>query len=80
MPSPEARPVVLLPAYNEAAHLAQSIPEEFIRASWSCQDMLTADVAPGKGCRCIDGMMTIGEEPGLGCEPDETIFGDPVAV
>ena len=67
-------------ADTEAAHLAQSIPQDFIRAGWSCQDMLTVDVAPGNGCRCIDGMMTIDQTPGLGCVPDEDILGDPVAI
>ncbi|WP_419907048.1 mandelate racemase/muconate lactonizing enzyme family protein [Hoeflea sp.] len=67
-------------ADTEAAHLAQTIPQEFIRASWACQDMLTVDVAPGQGCRCVDGIMTIGETPGLGCEPDEALLGEPVAV
>ncbi len=67
-------------ADTEAAHVAQSIPEEFIRASWSCQDMLTVDVAPGRGCRTKDGMLTVDDTPGLGCDPNEAILGDPVAV
>ena len=67
-------------ADTEAAHLAQSIPQEFIRASWSCQDMLTVDVAPGRGCRTINGILTVDDTPGLGCDPDEAILGDPVAV
>lgn len=67
-------------ADNEAAHLAQSIPDEFIRAGWSCQDMLTIDIAPGSGPRCIDGFITVDETPGLGVEPDEAILGDPIAV
>ena len=67
-------------ADTEAAHLAQSIPEEFIRTSWSCQDMLTVDVAPGRGCRTENGFLTVDDTPGLGCDPDETILRDPVAV
>lgn len=67
-------------ADTEAAHLAQSIPEEFIRACWSCQDMLTVDVAPGSGPRCVDGYITIDDTPGLGVTPDENILGEPVAV
>ena len=64
----------------EAAHLAQSIPDAFIQACWSCQDMLTIDVAPNSGARCIDGYITIDETPGLGVVPDESVLGDPVAV
>ncbi len=67
-------------ADTEAAHLAQSIPQEFIRAGWSCQDMLTLDVAPGSGPRCVDGHITIDDTPGLGVTPDEAVLGDPVAV
>ncbi len=67
-------------ADTEAAHLAQSIPGEFIRACWSCQDMLTLDPAPGCGPRTVDGIITIDETPGLGVEPDENILGDPAAV
>jgi len=64
----------------EAAHLAQSIPAEFIRACWSCQDMLDIDIAPGSGPRCIDGFITIDDTAGLGVVPDENLLGDPVAV
>lgn len=67
-------------ADTEAAHLAQSIPDEFIQACWSCQDMLTVDIAPGSGPRCIDGFITIDDTPGLGVTPDETLLGDPVAI
>jgi len=67
-------------ADTEAAHLAQSIPQEFVQASWSCQDMLTVDVAPGRGCRTNNGMLTVDDTPGLGCDPEEDILGDPVAV
>lgn len=67
-------------ADNEAAHLAQSIPDEFIRACWSCQDMLTIDIAPGSGPRCVDGFITINDSPGLGVVPDEAILGTPVSI
>jgi len=64
----------------EASHLAQSIPTEFIRAGWSCQDMLSVDIAPGSGARCVNGYITIDDTPGLGAIPDESLLGDPVAV
>lgn len=64
----------------EAAHLSQSIPDAFIQACWSCQDMLTIEVAPNSGARCIDGHITIDETPGLGVVPDESVLGDPVAI
>ena len=67
-------------ADTEAAHLAQSTPQEFVRACWSCQDMLSVDVAPGHGPRATDGLITVTGEPGLGVHPDETILGTPVAI
>ena len=67
-------------ADTEAAHLAQSIPEELVRACWSCQDVPSVDVAPGRGPRCTDGYITVGDAPGLGVEPDAALLGDPVAV
>ncbi|MDD9910366.1 MAG: mandelate racemase/muconate lactonizing enzyme family protein [Ahrensia sp.] len=67
-------------ADTEAAHLAQTIPDAFIQACWSCQDMLTVDIAPGSGPRTVDGVITIDDTPGLGAMPDENLLGDPVAI
>ena len=67
-------------ADTEAAHLAQSIPDAFIRACWSCQDMLTVDIAPGSGPRSESGVITVDDTPGLGVIPDESLLGVPVAV
>ena len=67
-------------ADTEAAHLAESVPDELVRACWSCQDMLTVDVSPGKGPRCTDGHIAVGDAPGLGVAPDEDLLGEPVAV
>ena len=67
-------------ADTEAAHMAQSIPRAFRLGTWSCQDMLTVDVAPGRGARNVNGKLTVGEAPGLGFAPDEDRLGEPVAV
>lgn len=70
-------------ADTEAAHLAQSTPEEFCLATWACQDMLTIDVAasqPEHGGRSQDGLLTVSDAPGFGIEPDVTVLGEPVAV
>ncbi|MGI9418039.1 MAG: mandelate racemase/muconate lactonizing enzyme family protein [Geminicoccaceae bacterium] len=67
-------------ADTEAAHLAQSIPQEYRLGTWSCQDMLTEDVAPGRGARNVGGKLTVGETPGLGFAPNEQRLGEPVAV
>ena len=67
-------------ADTEAAHLAQSIPEEFCLATWACQDMLTVEVAPESGCRTQDGMLTVSDAPGLGVQPELDALGKPVAI
>jgi len=67
-------------ADTEAAHFAQSVPDEFVKACWSCQDMLTLDIAPGNGPRCTDGFITVDDKPGLGVLPDENVLGNPVAT
>ena len=64
----------------EAASLAQTIPDEFRLGCWACQDMLTVDVAPGRGPRSQHGELRIPDLPGLGFFPDESLLGKPVAV
>lgn len=67
-------------ADTEALHLAATIPDHNCIAVWACQDMLTTDVAAGRGPRNDNGHLHLPEEPGLGVEPDENALGDPVAV
>jgi L-alanine-DL-glutamate epimerase-like enolase superfamily enzyme len=67
-------------ADTEALHLSATIPDENIRAVWACQDMLTVDIADGRGPRNIDGHLHLPENPGLGVHPDEASLGQPVAV
>lgn len=56
----------------EALHLAATIPDENCYAVWACQDMLTIDIADGRGPRNKDGHLHLPETPGLGVHPDET--------
>lgn len=67
-------------ADTEATHLAQVIPEEMRLGGWSCQDMLTVDVAPNSGSRNNKGYLSIPDKAGLGVAADENQLGDPVAV
>lgn len=67
-------------ADTEALHLAATIPDINCHAVWACQDMLTADIAGGRGPRNKDGHLHLPEEPGLGVEPNEEQLGHPVAV
>ena len=64
----------------EALHLAATVPDPHCHAVWSCQDMITIDIADGRGPRNIAGHLHLPEIPGLGVHPDENTLGDPVAV
>ncbi|MDJ0628178.1 MAG: enolase C-terminal domain-like protein [Rhodobacter sp.] len=64
----------------EALHLAATIPDHNLLGVWACQDMLTADIAPGRGPRNADGHLHLPEAPGLGLHPDDDAIGPPVAV
>ena len=67
-------------ADSEALHFAATIPDSNCHAVWACQDMLTVDIANGRGPRNTAGHLHPPEEPGLGVEPDEDCLGEPVAV
>ena len=64
----------------EALHLAATIPDANCHAVWACQDMLTVDIAGGRGPRNRAGHLHLPEAPGLGVHPDEDTLGEPVAV
>lgn len=64
----------------EALHLAATIPDPHCLAVWACQDMLTVDIADGRGPRNINGHLHLPEVPGLGVHPNVEALGDPVAV
>ncbi len=67
-------------ADTEATHLSQIIPQEMRLGGWSCQEMLTVDVAPDNGSRNVDGYIYTPDAAGLGVEPNESTLGEPVAV
>ena len=58
-------------ADTEALHLAATIPDANCHAVWACQDMLTVDIAGGRGPRNESGHLHLPETPGLGVHPDE---------
>lgn len=61
------------------AHLAQSTPEEFLFASTDFNSYVTKDIATGAPKR-KDGMLSVSDRPGLGCEPIMAALGKPVLV
>ncbi|MGO4567120.1 mandelate racemase/muconate lactonizing enzyme family protein [Rhizobium sp. 2YAF20] len=62
------------------AHFGQTIPGNRFVGTWSCQEMVTVDPAPGRGARNVNGNMTPPDLPGLGVEPDLELLGEPAAV
>lgn len=66
-------------ADTEALHLAATIPDHACRAVWACQDMITVDIAGGRGPRNVAGHLHLPDAPGLGVHPDEDALGPPVA-
>ena len=67
-------------ADTEALHLAATVPDHACRAVWACQDMITVDIAGGRGPRNVGGHLKLPETPGLGVHPDEDALGAPVAT
>lgn len=67
-------------ADTEALHLAATIPDQNCHAVWACQDMITRDIAAGRGPRNIDGHLHLPDAPGLGVHPEESDLGQPVAI
>lgn len=67
-------------ADTEALHLAATIPDEKCHAVWACQDMITREIASGRGPRNQNGYLSLPEAPGLGVHPDESCLGQPVAI
>ena len=64
----------------EALHLAATIPDHRMLGVWACQDMLTKDIANGRGPRATNGHLHLPETPGLGVHPDADSLGAPVAI
>jgi len=64
----------------EQLHLAATLPDANMLGTWACQDMITDEIAGGRGPRCVDGHLTLPDAPGLGVWPDEDALGAPVAM
>jgi len=59
-------------ADTEALHLAATIPAPSCHGVWACQDMITAEIADGRGPRAKQGHLALTDAPGLGVHPDES--------
>lgn len=59
-------------------HLAQTVPERYLRCILGSTDMVTLKTADGD-FQVVDGRVTASNAPGLGITPPLDVFGDPVA-
>lgn len=66
-------------ADTAAAHLASTVPARSLIGTWSCQELITFDPAPGQGARVVGGTMRAPDLPGLGIEIDPDVLGGPAA-
>ncbi|ACI59643.1 Mandelate racemase/muconate lactonizing protein (plasmid) [Rhizobium leguminosarum bv. trifolii WSM2304] len=62
------------------AHFGQTVPANRFVGTWSCQDYVTVDPAPGRGARSEGGLMPPPNLPGLGVAPDLEVLRTPFAV
>jgi L-alanine-DL-glutamate epimerase-like enolase superfamily enzyme len=62
------------------SHFVSTLPENRCVGTWSCQDMVTVDAAPGRGARNRNGYLAPPSEPGLGVAPDLGVIGEPLAT
>jgi len=61
------------------AHLAQSTPEEFLLSSTDFNSYGTKTIAEGAPQR-VNGTLSVGDVPGLGCRPIRSMLGDKVGA
>jgi len=65
---------------SAVAHFVSTLPANRCVGTWSCQEMVTVDSAPGRGARNANGSLTVPTGPGLGVEPDLDRLGEAIAV
>ena len=62
------------------AHLGATVRPELNEGTWAAQPYIEGSYDPRGGIKVDGGHIRLPEGPGLGIEPDETLFGEPVAV
>ncbi|KAK4494893.1 hypothetical protein PRZ48_014249 [Zasmidium cellare] len=70
-------------AFAAIVHLAQTIPERYLRCVLECRDMVTLKTADGtyEGAFDVrDGRVTAPNAPGLGIVPRLDVLGEPVMI
>lgn len=62
------------------AHIAATVKPGLLEGVWLAEPMIEGSYSKGDGVRIIDGHIRLPDGPGLGVEPDESLFGTPVAT
>lgn len=61
-------------------HIAATVKPGLLEGVWLAEPMIEGSYSKGDGVRIIDGHIRLPDGPGLGVEPDESLFGTPVAT
>ncbi|GAA4867213.1 mandelate racemase/muconate lactonizing enzyme family protein [Saccharopolyspora cebuensis] len=66
-------------AFAAIVHLAQTVPERYLRCVLECRDMVSLTTADGS-FDVVGGRVVAPDAPGLGVAPRQDVLGDPVAA
>ncbi|MCK7615374.1 mandelate racemase/muconate lactonizing enzyme family protein [Roseibium sediminicola] len=61
-------------------HIAATVKPALLEGVWLAEPMIEGSYSLGDGVRIVDGHIRLPQGPGLGVEPDETLFGKPFAA
>lgn len=61
-------------------HIAATVKPNLLEGVWLAEPMIEGSYSLGDGVRIRDGHIRVPQGPGLGVEPDETLFGTPIAA
>ncbi|MCV0428370.1 MAG: mandelate racemase/muconate lactonizing enzyme family protein [Roseibium sp.] len=60
-------------------HVAATVKPDLLEGVWLAEPMIEHGYTSGGGIRIRNGSIRVPERPGLGVEPDESLFGSPIA-
>ncbi|ASP34221.1 mandelate racemase/muconate lactonizing enzyme family protein [Labrenzia sp. VG12] len=61
-------------------HIAATVKPSLLEGVWLAEPMIEGSYSLGEGVRIRNGHIRLPQGPGLGVEPDESLFGSPVAA
>lgn len=61
-------------------HIAATVKPSLLEGVWLAEPMIEGSYSLGEGVRIRNGHIRLPQGPGLGVEPDESLFGSPIAA